>query len=52
MFTEAGGSVSCLQRHPNTNNYLLRTQASSPRGYHGRFLEKLSLPGFIKTKFS
>lgn len=53
MFIEAGGSVSCLQRQPNTNNYLPRTQASSsPRGYHGRFLEKLSLLGFIKTKFS
>lgn len=50
MFIEAGASVSCLQRQPNTNKYLPRTQATSPpRGYHGRFLEKLSLPGFIKT---
>lgn len=53
MFIEAEGSVSCLQRQPDTSKYLPRIQASSPpRGYHGRFLENLSLPGFIKTKFS
>lgn len=45
--------VSCLRRQPNTDNYLPRTQFSSPpRGYSSRLLENLSPPGLIKMKFS
>ena len=44
MFLEAGGSVSGLQRQSNADNYLPRTQSSSPpRGNGSSFLENYHL---------
>lgn len=41
MFIEAEGSVSCLQRQPDTSKYLPRIQASSPQG--------VIMVGFLRT---